>query len=235
MKTYNEIKKDIEKTKKVLAAMNAERDALYGKFVDAIKSAPDILTRKQARENKQTTLDAIAAIDKKIIDLKATLKFQQHNSKIALYNETLPAALEIINSYAGKPYGEKTRSKISDAIQAKTGCRCYISNGYYNSEIKFYPGLYGNEITAGTADGVKILNAENKIQAITADNVKLYYISNKYFDDIPAAIKAMRAAYKKAVEAQKALEACCDTFNVYAVEGIERIYKDKYIYEKFTI
>jgi hypothetical protein len=228
MKTYNEILKDIEKTKKALKAAEAAENVL----IDKITAAPDWTTRK---EIKKELNDAIIKAQEKTQDLKLKIRFLNHNKQIALFNEITPVIIKAIEQFKKKAYGEKTRTAFSDYIKDVTGCRCYISNSYTNSEIKIYIGQYSGDITIGTPEGVKILNNDNRIQQISADGLRLYYINNIYFDDIPAAIKTMKKAYKKAFEKQKELEKICDEFNFYAVDNIEHIYKDKWIYEKFTV
>lgn len=221
MKTYNEILKDIEKANNAYKAAQEKENEI----TDKIYNAPDFITR---REIKKEYTDALIKAAEKKNDLNITIKILRNNARIALFNDTIPAIIETLEKYKNKPYGEKTRAAISDIIQEKTGARCYISSGYTNSDIKIYPDQYNLDITAGTTDGIKIL-IDNKIQPIKAENLKLYYINNNYFEDIPAAIKEMKKAYKKAVEKQKELETICDEFNFYAVDGIDRIYKDKYI------
>lgn len=224
MKTYNEILKDIEKAKKALEAAKQKEE----KLIDRIYAAPDVLTKREIKNNINSE---IIKTGEKITDLNITIKMLRNNAKRALYVETVPAIIETLKKYDNKPYGEKTRDKISDEIKTATGCRCYIKNSYGDSDINIYPALYSYEIKIYTKD-FKILNGENKIQVPTAENLKLYYV-NEYIEDIPAAIKAMKKAYKKAVEKQKELETICNEFNAFAVDGIERIYKDKYIYENF--
>lgn len=225
MKKYNEILKDIEKAKKALAAAKERSEEIQNK----IFNSDSIFTRKAIREEYA---DEIKKAEEKVIDLNITIKLLNHNAKIALFAETVPAIIETLEKYKNKSYGEKTRDAICNTVKEKTGCRFYISTRYTNSEINIYPTQYGKEITAGTKDGIKIL-IDNKIQPIKAEDLILYYINNNYYEDIPGAIKAMKKAYKKAVEKQKELETICNEFNFYAVDGIERIYKDKYIYERF--
>lgn len=226
MKTYSEILKDIEKTQKAYKAAQEKENEITNK----IYNASDFITKKEIR--KEHT-DELKKIEQKKIDLNITIKMLRNNAKRALFVETVPAIIATLEKYKNKPYGEKTRDKISNEIKAATGCRCYIKNSYSDSEINIYPSIYSHEIKIYTKD-FKILNSENKIQVPTAENLKLYYI-NEYIENIPAAIKAMKSAYKKAVEKQKELEAICDEFNFYAVDGINRIYKDKYIYDNFTV
>lgn len=227
MKKYNEILKDIEKAKKALAAAQEKENNI----LSTLRNESDWTTRKELKSGLN---DEIIKTTEKIQDLKITIKLLNNNARIALFNDTIPAIIETLEQYKNKPYGEKTRETISNIIRHKTGCRCYISTRYTNSEINIYPAEYGKEITAGTADKVKIL-IDNKIQPIKKEDLKLYYINNTYFENIPAAIKEMKKAYKKAYEKQKELETICDEFNFYVVDGIERIYKNNYIYERFTV
>jgi hypothetical protein len=227
MKTYNEILKDIEKAKKALEAAKQKEKEL----TDKIYNAPDFLTRKEIRSELNTQ---IIKASEKVQDLSITIKLLNNNAKIALFNEVVPVIVETLESYKNKPYGEKTRETISNVIRTQTGCRCYISTRYTNNDINIYPAEFGKEISAGTKDGVKIL-IDNKIQPIKAEDIKLYYINNTYFDNIPATIKEMRKKYIKAVEKQKELETICNEFNFYAVDGIERIYKDKHIYDSWRV
>jgi hypothetical protein len=226
MKTYNEILKDIEKAKKALKATEEKQENI----IDLIYNARDI---KNKIEIKKEHHEQMNKLTENITDLTITIKMLKNNAKRALYIETVPAIIETLKKYNNKPYGEKTRDKISDEIKTATGCRCYIKNSYSDSEINIYPAIYNHEIKIYTKD-FKILNNDNKIQVPTAENLKLYYI-NEYIENIPAAIKAMKSAYKKAVEKQKELEKICNEFNFYAVDGIDRIYKDKYIYEVFRV
>ena len=200
-------------------------------LTDKIYNAPDFLTRKEIRSELS---GEITKACEKVQDLKITIKLLNNNSKIALFNEVIPVVIETLENYKNKPYGEKTRETISNIIRTQTGCRCYISSRYTNSEINIYPAEYGKEITAGTKDGINIL-VDNKIQPVKVEDMRLYYINNNYFDNIPATIKAMRKKYIKAVEAQKELETICNEFNFYAVDGIERIYKDKHIYDSWRV
>ena len=226
MKTYNEILKDIEKVKATLKAAEEKQKELTNK----IYNAPDLLTKK---EIKNSIADDLIKTDEKITDLKITIKMLRNNARRVLYNELVPVIIETLNKYNNKPYGEKTRDKISDEIKAATGCRCYIRNGYSDSAIKVYPAIYDHEIEIYTKD-FKILNSDNKIQVPQPDQLKLHFI-NEYIENIPAAIKEMKKAYKKAVEKQKELETICGEFNNYAVEGINHIYSNQHIYEKWSV
>ena len=228
MKTYNEILKDIEKTNKAIKAAEAKQQNIS----DKIFNAPDFITKSEIGKDHANELNKIS---EKIIDLNITIKLLKNNARVALFNELKPVITEIFNKYTGKPYGEKTRKKISDEINSRAGVCCYIHSEYYHSQqINIYTGSNNFNITLGYPGNSELkMLIDNKIQAIEPDQLQLYYIKNTYFDDIPAAIKEMKKAYKKAVEKQKELETICKEFNFYAVDGINSIYKDKYISPTF--
>ena len=228
MKTYSEILKDIEKTKKAIKAADEKTDTL----TNIIYNAPDLKSKISAREQHENEL---IKTNNKMNDLKISLKLLKNNARIALFNELTPVIAEIFNNYINKPYGEKTRSKISDEIKVRTGCRCYIYAEYLHSQrLEIYSGSNDYNITIGYPGNSELkFLIDNKIQEIKPDQLQLYYIKRDYFENIPAAIKEMKKAYKKAIEKQKELEILCDAFNVFAVDGIERIYKDKYISPTF--
>lgn len=228
MKTYNEILKDIEKANKTLkAAEEKESVILY-----ELRNQKDILKRI---EEKHKSVDELKKLSEKISTLKTTIKILKNNARVALFNEITPVIAEVFNNYTGKPYGEKTRNKIAEEIKEKTGCRCYIYAEYLHSQrIEIYAGINHYNITIGYAgNSEQKFLIDNKIQAVEPEQLQLYYIKSTYFDDIPRTIKEMKKAYQKAVEKQKELEKLCDAFNYFAVDGIERIYKDKYISSVF--
>lgn len=224
MKTYNEILKDIEKARKALKASEEKEQNI----IDLIYNARDL---KNKIEIKKDHHEEMKKTSEKINDLKITIKLLKNNARIALFNELVPVITEVLNEYNGKPYGEKTRNKISEEIKTRTGCRAYITGKYYGSdEITIYTGLNDYNISLGYPGNSELkFLIDNKIQAVEPEQLQLYYIKRDYFEDIPEAIKEMKKAYNKAVEKQKELEILCDAFNHFAVDGIDPIYKDKYI------
>lgn len=226
MKTYSEILKEIENVKKELK----KAEEAESKLINEITTAE---SWERKKEIKKSLSDKITKATTKKEDLNITIKLLKNNARVALFHEAVPVIVETLEKYKNKPYGEKTRQKISDEVKDETGCRCYVGGGYGNTDIDIYPQEYGYDITAGTHNTPLLVG--NKIQSVSAEDIKLYYIKSTYIEDIPAAIAEMRTAYAKAVETQKELEKICDQFNAYAVEGITPIYKDKYIYERFTV
>ena len=205
------------------------------KFIEILEEIKQ--TRKAITATEKDMIKA--ATEKK--DLQITLKILKNNARIALFNEVLPVALDVLKKYVDKPYGEKTRQKISDEVKAATNCRFYISSSWGDHSYEIYPvNEFGYEynITCGTnyTDGrKKPLLIDNKIQLVSFDELALYYISREYVEDVPQRVEAIKAAYTEAVAKQEELKAACSRFNALAVGDIEHIYYDKYIYTDMTI
>jgi hypothetical protein len=223
MKKFIDILEEIKQTRKAITAAEARENEL----VESYMKFCDLRERHDAR--KAVENDMIKASEKKK-DLQITLKILKSNAKIALFNEVLPVALEILKKYAGKPYGEKTRDKIAEEVKAATNCRFYINSRYGSHSYEIYPVAgFGNEynISCGTeyTDGSKKpLLFDNKIQTISFEEIALYYISREYVEDIPGRVEELKRLYVEAVAKQKELETICDTYNTLAVGDIEHIY-----------
>ena len=176
-----------------------------------------------------------------IKNLKITVKLLKHNATVALYHEVLPVAVEVLNKYKGKPYGEKTRHKIADEVKAKTNCLVYIAQSYSSQSIGIWnTAVYGNDynITCGIPYNngeQKPLLVDNKIQPVSVDDITLWYMSNEYIEDVPQRVEDLKTVYREAVEKQKELAEICSRYNDMAVGNLPHIYQDKRIYENMDI
>ena len=129
MKKFIDILEEIEQTNRAIKEVEAREDELVENYM-----------KREVAEN-----DMIKASEEKK-DLQITLKILKSNAKIALFNEILPVALEVLAKYSGKPYGEKTRQKISDEVKAATNCRFYIGSRWGSCSYEIYPVYgFGNE------------------------------------------------------------------------------------------
>lgn len=224
MKKYEEILKEISETSEKILAANLQED----KLVDTYMSFSEWKERAEARKNVEND---IVKLNEEKSDLTLAIKILRHNAKVALFNEVIPVALKILEKYKGKPYGEKTRQKICNEVNAATGCRFYINTNKIN--------IYGNadDITCGTNDRVPFL-IDNKIQIVDFSEISLWYEKNEYVEDIPKRIEELKAAYIAAYEMQNELEKACSKYNDLAVGDIayirfeRRIYKNADVYIK---
>ena len=234
MKKFIDILEEVEQTNRAIKAAESKENEL----IENCMKIDNLKERYEAKKNAEN--DMIKASEEKK-DLQITLKILKSNAKIALFNEVIPVALEVLKKYAGKPYGEKTKEKISDEIKEKTNYRFYITSRWDSYSFDIYPMVgFGNDynITCGskyTNGERKPLLIDNKIQLITFDEIELYYISREYVADISQRIENLKTAYAEAVIKQEELQTACDNFNMLAVGDISCIYSDKHIYHNMDI
>lgn len=234
MKTFSEILKDIEATRKAIDKSENNEKRLEDEWTS-------VLDMKERHEKRKALEAEWIAASQETRNLRLSLHILKNNARIALFNDVMPVLLEVLAKYKGKPYGEKTRDKISKEIEEKAGARAYIHTNYNQDQISVYPSsVCGNDysITIGTKyiegkqDRILI---DNKIQLVPLENFCLWYIKDRYISDIPTAIADMKELYSKAVSIQKELDKVCSAFNKYAVDGIEPIYCDKRIFERILV
>ena len=227
MQNVSEIMLEISATYKEIAEAEKREKDLTSQYM----RASDFLARVE--KHKELSAQLVEAAER-VRDLKISVALLKNNAKLALFAEVVPVALEVLAKYNGKPYGEKTREKISTEIKNRTGCLFWIGDRYGSNEYRICPvDRYGFDITVGTRrenGQSKPLLVDNKIQLVTVDDLTVQYINKHYFEDIPATVQEMRKAHARAVEIQKELGEACSAFNAFAVDGIEHIYKDKHIY-----
>ena len=228
----------MEKFVNILETINQTREAIRtaeARENKLIESYTSISNLKEKCEAIKAVENDMVKVNEEKQDLKITLKLLQHNAKIALFTEVIPVALKILSKYNGKPYGTKTKQKISDEIKEATNCRFYISSRYSFDEFDIYPSEVGNEynITCGTKNQKQIL-IDNKIQPVKFEEIELYYIDKEYVTDIPQRVETLKSLYKDAVAKQEELKAICDNFNKLAV-GINHLYYDKHLYKNMEI
>lgn len=182
---------------------------------------PDPETQKQLDERREYA----AAAEKKENAARLAYYISADNARRALIDELTRAACEILNKYSGKPYGEKTREKISAEIEARTQYRAYIKTEYCRSTITFYPSAaynrYENRLEASyyhaaENDPAPIL-IENKIQPTAPENWKPDFCDPYKDDGTPEEIAAaVIRAYRSAEAAYKAYQAARSAYNAIA-------------------
>ena len=234
MKKFIEILEEIKHTQEVIKAAEAKEKAL----IDSYMNLDDIKNRIKKKRAVEAQINENGEIIK---NCKIAIKILKNNAKIALFNEVMPVALEVLKKYSGKPYGDKTRQKICDEVKQKTNCRFYIDSRWGSCSFNVYPmdGFGGDySISCGTeyTDGSqKPLLIDNKIQLVSFDEIALYYIAREYVENIGERVDELKAVYKEAFAKQKELETICNRYNSLAVGDLAHIYHDKRIYESMEI
>lgn len=202
------------------------------------------ITREPWRPEQFTTIEerkaAHAAMMKRTEDaaneldaLEIETKIRHDNIRRMIYDATLPAILEILQKWNGKPYGEKTKQKISDEMKARFNCALYLSNTY-GGKIDLVP-LNGEgytnynfrydefDIFTRYTDGQQpnILN-DNRINGtLTPDDV---YLSDcpEIVPDPSARAAEILAAFTELKRKQDQFKQEVAKFNNLLPSGIER-------------
>lgn len=230
MEKFVDILAEIDKTREAIKASEAKEYELIDNYMK-------ISDLKERHEAKKASENEIIETSEKSKDLKITLKILKNNAKLALFNEVMPVALEVLSKYNNKPYGEKTKAKINDEVKEKTNCCFYITSRFGSDSFNIYSDVALGNVSCGIAykagDNKRIL-VNNKIQPVTFEEVVPYYIDSEYITDIPQRVKDLKAAYKDAVIKQKELQAACERFNSLAV-GINHIYPSEYLSENIKL
>lgn len=176
----------------------------------------------EAQKQLDERREYAAAAEKKENAARLAYYISADNARRALIEELTGTACEILNKYSGKPYGEKTREKISAEIEARTQYSAYIKTEYCRSTITFYPSAaynrYANRLEASyyhaaETDPAPIL-IENKIQPTTPENWKPDYCDPYKDDGTPDEIAAaVIQAYREAEAAYKAYQTAQSKYN----------------------
>ena len=233
MKKFADILKEVNQTRQKIKEVEEKTKEIRKTYLN-------IMDIKEKREKMKTVENDIVKLEEKKKDLEITIKILNSNARIALYNETLPTVLEVLEKYKNKTYGPKTKQKIRDEIKEKINCSFYIIGRYvqtYNIiSLEFNGNTYDIECGTKYIDGKqKKLLDDNKIQVPELNDLTIYYSSKEYIDNIPKRIKDLKRLYKKAYEKQQELEKICSEYNNLAVGNIKHIYSDKHIYENTEI
>ena len=228
MKKFIDTLEEIKAYNGAISSLEKEAEKINAEYKELFSG----MSFKEKKEYKLENEEKIKAMEEKLIrvygaenDLKIMVRLAKNNGKVALYHEVLPVALEILKKYNGKPYGTKTREKISKEVEEATGCRFYISCNY-SSTYHFYPKNHGYdiEVIGKYIDGesVKLL-IDNKIQAVTMEELKPVSFYDEYIEDLNGRVEELKRLHKLAKEKEEELKEICSQFNNLKVEGIDSL------------
>ena len=209
----------------------------------AKKRETELVNTGNPRFLPDETITELQRLDTVITDCKLAKQLLQHNANVTVFNELLPVAIECVQKWNNKPYGEKTSAKISAAVKEKTGCDFYITRHYDFSDTEIVMAYAGNapfiiNISAGAAYNRETkARADflpgNKLNCAAMKTLELWYEKPVFVKNIPAWIAALKETRKAAVKAKQELENACEKYNTYAIGDIERIYPRDHFTEQF--
>lgn len=204
-----------------------------------MKKCADILNEIKANAERAKELNSAAA---EVELLRIENKILHDNARRALVAEVLPVILEELNKYSGKPYGEKTREKINNAVKARTGCAFYIdTSSYGNNCLNIVPldknGYSGTgvfryndfEIYPAYENGERLrVLIDNKINVLPAEKL---CISNcpEYVENVREHAEAIRNEYNAVKKARDEYAAKVAAFNNMIPSGLKELPHVSYI------
>lgn len=216
MKTYDEIDRIIRENNK------------------KINATDELVNGLNWREKDEQNI--IAALNEQEL-LKIENKILHDNARRAYFSEVIGIVVAEFQKYKGKPYGDKTKDKISDACKEKASCAAYISYHYGTPELHIIPldkngfsgtgrfryGDFDIRFIGGAVagDGKKFL-IDNKIQEFTADELDICY-GVEYVEDVRARAELIKIQFAEVKKAWDAYNNATSAFNRLVPSGIENV------------
>lgn len=212
MKTYAEIKAEIDANSAKIKELSEQYNAM--------------------RYSEQTSEKGVTVLNKKA-RLEIANKALYDNARQAYFSEVIPVIVEEFKKYVGKPYGEKTKAKISMAVKERAGCNVYLANyarmeiipldrhGYSGTGLFRY-NAFTIFLNTGNYDTNRFLTEDNKITDFPADAL---FISNcaDYTDDVNTLADTIKKKFAAARAAYEAYQELAQEFNKLRPSGIEQI------------
>lgn len=197
-------------------------------------AAEAVRLENEVRETKysEKTSSEIVKKAEQAEKLRLVNKILRDNARRAFVNEVLPVILAVIEKYAGKAYGPKTKETIREELKERIGCAVWFNAGAYGwDEINITP-LNNNghtDYTWGYRDfeleticnGPRLFDG-NKLQKIDADAVRLTFCA-EWCDDAEARAVGIMEARRAVLEAYSKLSEEIKVFNSLVPSAVEHL------------
>ena len=227
MKKYTEVLTQIEKTTKEMKHANQEtKNAIdsYTSIFENLSLKEKIKKRKEPEiiAMHEEYLITVGKWEEIEINCKVKIALLKNNAKFALMNDVVDVVVDAFNKFSGKPYGEKTKEKISNEVKEKVNCGAYIYNNIIHVYMINYIGReYDLEIGMKNYSNKFLIN--NKLQKFTRNDLKLYNGSSNYIENVDTEVKYIRDTQTKIIEKEQELEKMCEEYNKHTMNGINSI------------
>ena len=222
MLSVEEIRKQREENARTIKELKTKAEtarAEWDKLTDAEKFKYIKETSKSDRVMREWE-----EIEKEIKRYTEIGYILRSNYRAALVSVAIPALREIVNKYAGKQAGEKTRAKIAEEMRAACGCSFFFN---YNT---FGGGASSGTIYDSGSERIEIypqpgknfIDRKNTIERIEAGDL---FRANAciYVEDPAARVDEIHEAARKADELRKALNEAIDNYNSLTVDGFDTL------------
>lgn len=231
MKKFVDLLEEIRNYRVAIENLDSEEKRInedYKKILDGFSFKEKVDYRKNHAEEIEAMDKKLANIYTAKSDIEIIVKLAKHNCRVALYREVLPVVLDVLEKYNGKPYGEKTKAKISKEVEEKTNCRFDISNYYTEKYVIIPMGFVSNdyniEVCGKYIDGNNVhLLVNNKIQTVTMEELQPVGFYDEYIEDLTERKDELKRLFQLAKEKEEELKEICSQFNNIAPTGIDHI------------
>ena len=218
MLSVEEIRKQIEENERKIEELKAKSETAIAKW--------NRLTYDEKLKHIKEEEKTERARKKEIKYTKEIVYILQNNYRAALVAVALPALLEIVNKYAGKQAGEKTRVKIAEEMRAACGCSFFFNYNTFGGGAS-RGTLYDSErerIEIYSKTGRSFIDEENTINRIKDSDI---FVANvrAYVEDPAARLGKIRAARDELEQEKKSYNEAADRLNALIVDGMEEAKK----------
>lgn len=213
----------MEKYKEMLAIIaktSAEIESTKRSYKELESSITGSSPLERFKNRKALTND-LNALSRKENYLHLVLKLQHYNLQVVTLNELKPVIVKILEKYQNKPYGPKTKDKISNEFKELTGFYISFFDKNFYTEIYVVDYDHHFSLNIDSDNDHKVLE-NNRIQVVTADHLRVYNV-NEYINDIPAYIEKLKAAYNNLKEKYKEFDALAHAYNDLCIGDVERV------------
>lgn len=129
MPTAAQIREEMKRTRDQIAQAEARADVALQEWRDQINGAGGLKKYLDETPHEARAIRRADEAQKSANKARDILKVLKNNYLCAKWREIAPAVVDVLNQYAGKPYGEKTKEKIKNELFKRVSFYVYIERG----------------------------------------------------------------------------------------------------------
>lgn len=226
METLSEIKNKMNKNRDLIARLERERE-LNRQY------KRDILFNHNLNEEMRERLGSKRAEDEKIAKRATIAKINglilKNNYRYVVYKSVFPEVLAILSGFAGKTLGEKTYSKLREAVYKKLNFRIYLEKESITIQDNITSVTIGIKNEAAPVISNKAIN-----HGLNVEDFIIYFEHINYIENAAEYIKELEKRHKKLLKAIAAFQSAQKELNALIIQGLNEcndfIRYNKYFY-----
>lgn len=228
MKTLQEIREEREKVAAEIKALQEQAEQMREQWKKKT-------IEEKAKYIKETPESArimrkLDEIEKRKNDIVSISKILQHNYRVALALEVVPALAAILEKYAGKQAGEKTREKMRAEMLSACGCSFHFVRNFMSDKaecaevVQVVDGCaIAEHIRINTTGRAAMIDENNTIKSAPAETLRPD--TGAYIEDPAARLEEIKKAREELEQAKSAYNAAADKLNELLVVGFDYVVK----------